>query len=759
MNGVKRRTGKEDPWDTPGAGPEAPEGGGGGYLQGALGSLVGAIIGAVPTVLTGMLGFVSGWLALLIPFAARKGYKLCQGARNEGFAFGCILVWSLLASVATSVFICWPYWLEAGVMFFLIPIIFALVGAFTCRRGLKLYTQPELMEEMAQRARAENAANSADQTEFYHGQRKLVWPLRLSALLAMFPELFLMLGFLLLAIPTESFRWILASLGACVGFFLVTFALVLPMTFHFQPEAYLYVHTGDGRLWRVLFPQLNAMENYRFTAKSAALRALSWDRLDAGEREVARASVLRAIADIDSGNLFPGSALSRVVIPLEDPILVKETKWLWKVDYRTDSGKRKRVTIPKAYLGLQPTPNAQSCQGPVPYRWGVCVVALVVTLALASLGGLVGLGLEGEIPTSGPKPEPGGKIQASLYTPAQTTAYEHGGVRYQVDSSFLALDTGVYYDGLTYTTEGGGVQPGGGGVEYTVQVFHGCDTARAEDALTATLSGARRDLEYANFQFQWTEGGTTLVPLANGREDCGYNILTIRFEDGRRWYAGVVLAPDGTLVTIGVTDENGKNREEQVQGTVAFILQSVEITLTEDNYQLLFQPARNEGYEHMGVAYYKAPEDRYGPDAFLDAYLPYGGELVYSEDGHTVTAAAHGMEVTQTMAYSAEGARAVVDAAYQAMVDAGVDFYESGVYDTQYSESYDIAYKQVTYFSEDGLNARVAVLYADTREEGWYLSAQITYLPEEMDEEYPLLLEELRDVFALTLPELPASGI
>ena len=51
------------------------------------------------------------------------------------------------------------------------------------------------------------------------------------------------------------------------------------------------------------------------------------------------------------------------------------------------------------------------------------------------------------------------------------------------------------------------------------------------------------------------------------------------------------------------------------------------------------------------------------------------------------------------------------------------------------------------------------MLFADTREEGWYLSAQITYLPEEMDEEYPLLLEELRDVFALTLPELPASGI
>lgn len=756
MNGVKRRTGKEDPWDT--ESPDSGSPGGSGYLQGLLGSLLGAAVGAVPTVVTGLLGFVSGWLALLIPFAARKGYKLCRGAKSEGFAFGCILVWSLLASVATSVFICWPYGLEAGIPFFLIPIVFALIGAFTCRRGLKLYTQPELLEEMAQRAREENAANSADQTQFYHGQRKLVWPLRLSALLAMFPELFLMLGLLLLAIPTESFRWILASLGACLGFFLVTFALVLPMAFLFQPEASLYVRTGDGKLWRVLFPQLNAMENYRFTAKSATLRALSWDRLDPGEQEVARASVLRAIGDVSGGNLFPGSALSRVAVPLEDPILVKETKWLWKVDYRTDSGKRKRVTIPKAYPGLQPTPNAQSCQGPVPYRWGVCVVALAVTVALASMGGLVGLGLEGEIPGSTPRPEPGGKIQASLVTPAQTTAYEHDGIRYQVDSAFLALDTGVYYDGLTYSAADGAIQPGGGGTQYTVQVFRGCDTARAEETLTARLSEARRDASYASFQFQWTEGPGTLVPLANGKEDCGYNILTIRFEDGRRWYSGVVLAPDGTLVTVGVAAEHGKDREEAVQGTVAYILQSVELTLTGDNYQLFFQPALNQGYEYVGVAYYRAPEDRYGPDAFLDAYLPYGGEPVYSEDGRTVSASAHGMEVTQTMAYSAEGAKAVVDAAYQAMVDAGVDFYQEGVYDTQYSERYDIAYKQVTYFTEDGEKARVAVLYADTREEGWYLSAQITYLPEEMDQDYPLLLEELRDVFALTLPELPAFG-
>ena len=63
--------------------------------------------------------------------------------------------------------------------------------------------------------------------------------------------------------------------------------------------------------------------------------------------------------------------------------------------------------------------------------------------------------------------------------------------------------------------------------------------------------------------------------------------------------------------------------------------------------------------------------------------------------------------------------------------------------------------KQVYYFEEDRTKVRVVILYADYKQEGYYLSAAIAYQPELMDDEYPALLEELRDAYALNLPEIP----
>ena len=203
-------------------------------------------------------------------------------------------------------------------------------------------------------------------------------------------------------------------------------------------------------------------------------------------------------------------------------------------------------------------------------------------------------------------------------------------------------------------------------------------------------------------------------------------------------------APDGTLVTV--TAIGWERGEERTLGSILYILQSVEVTLTGDNYQSLFQPA--SGYDYMGIAYYRTADGL----GFRDAYLPYGGELTYNTDGTVVTAFAHGMTVTQTMA-TASTAKEVVEEDYAALAGE-VDLYADGVSETYYLEDYDIAYRQVTWFEENRTRVRVAVLYADTRGEGNYLSARIVYHPEAFDEEYPGLLEELRDVFALDLPQL-----
>ena len=72
-----------------------------------------------------------------------------------------------------------------------------------------------------------------------------------------------------------------------------------------------------------------------------------------------------------------------------------------------------------------------------------------------------------------------------------------------------------------------------------------------------------------------------------------------------------------------------------------------------------------------------------------------------------------------------------------------------------YFEEYDIAVKQVTYYEENRTRVRIAVLYADYKQDGYYLSAAIVYQPELMDEDYLALLAELSDVYALSLPEIP----
>ena len=69
-------------------------------------------------------------------------------------------------------------------------------------------------------------------------------------------------------------------------------------------------------------------------------------------------------------------------------------------------------------------------------------------------------------------------------------------------------------------------------------------------------------------------------------------------------------------------------------------------------------------------------------------------------------------------------------------------------------EDYDIAVKQAAYLENGGTVPRIAILYADRKQEGYYLSAQITYLPEQMDGDYPVLRLELSSAYALTLPEI-----
>ncbi len=170
----------------------------------------------------------------------------------------------------------------------------------------------------------------------------------------------------------------------------------------------------------------------------------------------------------------------------------------------------------------------------------------------------------------------------------------------------------------------------------------------------------------------------------------------------------------------------------------------------------LFHIGSELGYQYTAVGYIKAPDGMFSQNgSYVDAHVPYSENPLYLEDGHAIRSAAHGMEVTVRIAQTQGDARDVVDQAYELLAASGADIYEEGVQDTQYFEEYDIAVKQVSCFEENRTKVRVLVLYADYKQEGYYLSASIVYQPELMDADCPALLAELSDAYALNLPDIP----
>lgn len=216
------------------------------------------------------------------------------------------------------------------------------------------------------------------------------------------------------------------------------------------------------------------------------------------------------------------------------------------------------------------------------------------------------------------------------------------------------------------------------------------------------------------------------------------------------WVSGAALDGDapGGGKTVRNTPAPTPTQTEPPQETSA----------VEVDYQSLFHVGEELGYAYTAVGYIKAPEGMFGRDSFVDAHVPYSEAPVYLDDGYSLRSSAHGMEVTVTIAQSEGDAASVVEQAYDDLTASGADIHDDGVSETHYFEEYDIAVKQVTYFEEDRTKVRIAVLYADYKQDGYYLSASIVYRPEQMDEYYLELLAELSDAYALNLPEIEPMG-
>ncbi len=72
----------------------------GSYLTGLLGAVLGGIIGIIPWVLIGMLGYIAGISGFIMAFLSYKGYLLLRGKRGPGMTWIMIIVLVVFTYIA-----------------------------------------------------------------------------------------------------------------------------------------------------------------------------------------------------------------------------------------------------------------------------------------------------------------------------------------------------------------------------------------------------------------------------------------------------------------------------------------------------------------------------------------------------------------------------------------------------------------------------------------------------------------------------------
>ena len=563
-------------------------------VAGIVGAVLGSLVGVLCTVVIGQLGYMASISGLIMAVGALKGYELLGGTLSKKGAVissVLILVMTYLAhrltwaiTIASS--------LEIGFFdsFLAMLYLFTLLGAVpTILAGLRNANLPDFPQTAAPAAAQGREAPSA---VFYPGNPKWMRPLRIPAALSMLVGIVPAIALLFMGFANDdALAPILAGLG-CVISSLVVMCIALVCIQQCNNTMLLMVR-HNGTVWKVSLAMLNVQDTYRFTKKIGVVQTVNWNMLNEEERERAKASVLRAIDLLSSGQVMPGSALGMAVCPLTNLQPVQVDRWKWKCVYDLANGRQKKISIPKAYPGFAPVPGMEPAQEPVPARWGLLGIAAALALVFGLIG--AGFGLQLDSPGLHGKPAP---------TP---TPPSH------------------------------------------------------------------------------TQPAPTATP----------------FDPLEQFHVGTEL-----------------------------------------------------GFSYTAVGYIQAPDGMFGRSAFVDAHVPYSEHPEYLDRGHTIRSAAHGMEVTVTIAQTDGNAADVVDQqSYDVIHALGDAVYNAS--ETEYIEEYDVAVKQVTYFEDDQTKVRIAIFYADHKQDGYYLSACIVYQPELMDDTYPALLAELCDAYALNLPEIP----
>lgn len=730
-------------------------------VAGLVGAFLGSLLGMACIIVVSQLGYVASLCGVVMAVCTLKGYELLGSAlsRKGAAAAGIITVvmtyvayqidCAIQVAVAAEVDVFLAFrnmgmllkegYLDTGAYWggLVLLYLFTLLGAAPLIiAALRGDTEPGMPPEAVRVKVAEEAPSTC---QYYPAHPTWMRTLRLSVFLPLLAVVLVIFLPLALALSGNSsalpvIASLVGGLAGMIGMCAAAFVLAGPS------DAFRWIFVRrDGVLWRVQLNMLNMVDTYRFTQQRIRMSDVRWDKLTEGEQAQAKASIERAIRVLCTEGVLPGSALSRVVQCLPEPRLESESKWAWKISYQTqmpgvppERGGRRVLQVAKAYPGLAPAVGTVPPEGPAPGRWGFGVAAVLLMILLTAGGYMLGVALEKSGGTESGRP-------VRWTEPEITTQYQSMGVTFHLPGALVWTEEGSFADPET-------------GMVYTVTVELGATEEMAVDALTEPIGEYRLRPDFDSFSFAYANTDQDLVKLATkDRLSCLHNLITIRFTDGSTVESGVALAQDlfSTLVRVEVSGGSQVD-EETMEHIVLYILEGMEFTgPTEENYQEMYHLGREEGYTLVGIALVPTP---YEEDPFLRVPLPYGGEVTYLEDGG-VLAQAHGLRIQARACWSPEGPQAIVEEAWAQVQAENRDLYQDGIFDSEYDAETDVATKQFSFWEGD--EARISFLVAQPmRDEGRYRFMEVTYIPEEMDDDYPTLIQEFSHASDLYLPEL-----
>lgn len=374
---------------------------------GTLGALLGALAGVACILLISRLNVVASVSGLVMAICALKGYeKLAGSLSKKGAAISCIII-VLMTYLAHHLDITLEIMREIGMSFsdaFLsVPkllrleildggvfwgnlallYLFTLMGAIPTIRGSIVPPVPQPFP--AQSAPSQAQTETPSPAEFFPADRNMTAKLRYFGLGVAL--LYFVAGILLFAAGGDYVSPVLTGLVLIVCALCVYF-----VSLQYVPDTtFLFARVG-GELWRVNLTQLNGNAGYHFTDSNITMTGVRWHKLSPAEQERARLSVQNLVAAVSSVyDEHPDRFENAIALPLLEPVLLKQTRWGWRISYLGHNGKRRKLTIHKSYPGLAPAPGCEPATKPVPFRWRWLFLSLAAVLAAGALFGAVDL--------------------------------------------------------------------------------------------------------------------------------------------------------------------------------------------------------------------------------------------------------------------------------------------------------------------------------------------------------------------------------